>query len=166
MGRAAAQQEEQELKDPLEGPPEYRRMNWNEMNAALAKVRPAGGRPPEMPQYLIIRGTVSRVDVSPPGASVHWVDVYFRESAEQRSNAFETFYGAFNACTSNSDIFEDMFGPDFRSRMIGQVLEIEGEYQRADCKGYKGSIRISLAHQVHKVSGINPVDTKKRQPGR
>ena len=70
MGRAAAQQEEQELKDPLEGPPEYRRMNWNEMNAALAKVRPAGGRPPEMPQYLIIRGTVSRVDVSPPGVSV------------------------------------------------------------------------------------------------
>jgi len=166
MGQAAVQQEEQELKESLEGPPEYQRMNWNEMNVALAKVRPAGGRPPEMPPYLVIRGTVSRVDVSPPGASEHWINVYFRESAEERSNAFETFYGAFNTCTSSSEIFEDMFGPDFRSRMIGQVLEIEGEYQRYYCKGYKGSIRISLAHQVHKVAGINPVDTKKGQPGR
>jgi hypothetical protein len=145
--------EEQELRESLDGPPESERMNWNGMNKALGFVRPAQGRPPEMPQYLIIRGTVSRVDVSPPGASVHWVDVYFRESAEERSNAFETFYGAFNTCTSSSDIFEEMFGPDFRTRMIGQVLEIEGEYQRYYCKGWRGSIRITLAHQVHKIAG-------------
>jgi hypothetical protein len=44
-----------------------------------------------------------------------------------------------------------MFGADFRSRMIGQVLEVEGEYQRAYCKGWKGSIRVSLAHQLHVV---------------
>lgn len=160
IGQAAAQEEEQELKESLEGPPDYRHMNWNEMNAALAKVPPAKGRPSEMPQYLVIRGTVSRVDVSPPGASVHWVDVYFRESAEERSNAFETFYGAFNTCTSSSDIFEEMFGPNFRTNMIGQVLEIEGEYQRYYCKGWRGSIRVTLAHQVHKVAETNPVDIK------
>lgn len=157
--------EEQQLLESLDGPPESERMNWDGMNKALGFVRPAQGRPPEMPQYLVIRGTVSRVDVSPPGASVHWVNVWFRESAEERSNAFETFYGAFNTCTSSSDIFEDMFGPDFRTRMIGQVLEIEGEYQRYYCKGWRGSIRVTLAHQVHKVAETNPVDTKS-SPGR
>lgn len=147
----AASGEEQELKESLEGPPEFQRMNWNEMNHALAYVHGSGGRPAEMPQHLIIRGTVSRVDVSPRGASEHWVDVYFRESSEQASTSYETSYGAFNVCASDAGIFEDMFGPDFRSRMIGQVLEVRGEYQRNYCKGWKGSIRVSLTHQVHAV---------------
>ena len=76
------------------------------------------------------------------------MDVYFRESSEQASTADATSYGAFNVCTSSAGIFEDMFGPDFRSRMIGQVLEVEGEYQRNYCKGWKGSIRVTLARQV------------------
>jgi hypothetical protein len=151
LAGAAASGEEQGLKESLEGPPEFQRMNWNEMNLALAKVRPSGGRPAEMPQYLIIRGTVSRVEVSPPGASEHWVNVYFRESPEQESTSFETSYGAFNVCASDAGIFEDMFGPDFRSRMIGQVLEVEGEFQRNYCKGWKGSIRVTLARQLHAV---------------
>jgi hypothetical protein len=96
LAGAAARGEEQALKEALEGPPEFQRMNWTEMNLALANVRPSGGRPAEMPQYLIIRGTVSRVDVSPPGASEHWVNVYFRESPEQASTSRETVYGAFN----------------------------------------------------------------------
>ena len=146
-----AQEDEKERQQERrqQQPESYQPMTWKEMNLALAKVRPAGGRPPEMPEYLIIRGTVSRVDVSPPGASEHWVNVYFRESAEQASTSYETVYGAFNVCTSNAEIFSDMFGPDFRSRMIGQVLEVEGEYQRAYCKGWKGSIRVTLGRQVH-----------------
>jgi hypothetical protein len=151
LAGAAARGEEQELKESLEGPPEFQRMNWNEMSLALAHVHGSGGRPAEMPQYLIIRGTVSRVDVSPPEASEHWVNVYFRESPEQASTSHETVYGAFNVCTSNAEIFEDMFGPDFRSRMLGQVLEVEGEYQRSYCKGWKGSIRVTLARQLHAV---------------
>jgi len=35
--------------------------------------------------------------------------------------------------------------------MVGQVLEVEGEYQRNYCKGWKGSIRVTLARQVHLV---------------
>jgi hypothetical protein len=145
---AAAKQEEQELRDSLEGPPEFRRMNWDEMNSALNKVGPSGGRPPEMPRYLVIQATVSRVEVSPPGASEHWIDIYFRESPEQVSNRFETFYGRFNACTLRQDILEDMFGADFRSVMIGKTLELEGEYQRNYCKGWRGSVRVTLAHQL------------------
>ena len=144
MGRAVSQEQDQELKRSLAGQNELRRMNWSEMNEALAKVSPAGGRPPEMPQSLILRGTVSRVDVSPPQASEHWVNVYFRESPQEQ---------AFDVCTSDLGILVDMFGPDFRTRMIGQMLEVEGENQRNYCKGTKGSIRITLAHQLRKVTG-------------
>jgi hypothetical protein len=144
LGQAVSQEQERELKRSLAGQKELRRMNWSEMNQALAKVSPAGGRPPEMSQSLILRATVSRVDVSPPQASEHWVNVYFRESPEEQ---------AFNVCTSDPEILVDMFGPDFRTRMIGQMLEVEGEYQRNYCKGAKGSIRITLAHQLRKVTG-------------
>jgi hypothetical protein len=159
-GQLAATDQDNQLRESVDGPPDPARMNWDGMNKALGFVRPAQGRPPEMPQYLTIRGTISRVDVSPPGASVPWVNVWFRESAEQRSNAFETFYGPFNACASTPDIFEDAFGPDFRTRMIGQVVELEGEFQRYYCKGWKGSVRISLAHQIRKVASLDPIDIK------
>ncbi|MGA8757060.1 MAG: hypothetical protein WB611_12185 [Stellaceae bacterium] len=144
LGQAVSQEQDQELKRSLEGQQELRRMNWGEMNQALAKVSPTGGGPPEMPQSLILRATVSRVDVSPPQASEHWVNVYFRESPGEQ---------AFNVCTSDPAILVDVFGPDFRTRMIGQMLEVEGEYQRNYCKGTKGSIRITLAHQLRKVTG-------------
>jgi len=161
LGKEAGQEEEREREQERrkQRPESYTRMDWNEMNLALANVRPARGRPPEMPEYLIIRGTVSRVEVSPPGASEHWVDVYFRESAEQASTVYSTSYGAFNVCTSTAGIFEDMFGPDFRSRMIGQVLEVKGEYQRNYCKGWKGSIRVTLAGQVHSGKDQSPTGT-------
>jgi hypothetical protein len=144
IGGVAAREDEQQLKESLEGQKEFRRMTWSELNQALANVRPSGGRPQEMPEYLIIRGTVSRIDVSPPQASEHWVNIYFRESPEEQT---------FNICTSDPEILVDIFGPDFRSRMIGQVLEVEGEYQRNYCEGRKGSIRVTLAHQVRKVTG-------------
>jgi hypothetical protein len=73
QAKQQAQEEEREREQERrqQQPESYRRMNWQEMNLALANVRPARGRPPEMPEYLIIRGTVSRVDLSPPGASEH-----------------------------------------------------------------------------------------------
>jgi hypothetical protein len=144
LGKAASQEQEEELKRSLEGQKELRRTNWSELNQALAKVSPAGGRPPEMPQSLILRATVSQVDVSPPQASEHWVNVYFRESPQEQ---------AFNICPSNPEILVDIFGSDFRTRMIGQMLEVEDEYPRNYCKGVKGSIRITRAHQLRKVTG-------------
>ena len=80
------------------------------------------------------------------------MNVYFRESAERATGAFGTSYGKFKVCTVGTDILEGMFGPDFRTRMIGQVHEVRGEYGEG-CMGWKGSIRITLAQQVRKVSG-------------
>jgi hypothetical protein len=166
LGKQQAQEEEREREQERrqQQPESYTRMNWNDMNLALAKVR-GWGRPPEMPEFLIVRGTVSRVDLSPPGASEHWVNVYFRESPEQQSTSFETVYGAFNVCTLDATIFEDMFGPNFRSRMIGQVLEVQGEYQRNYCKGWKGSIRVTTARQVHSAGSKNGKDQSRVDTG-
>jgi hypothetical protein len=167
LGKQQAQEEEKEREEERrqQHPETYTRMNWNEMSLALANVHGSEGRPPEVPQFLIIRGTVSRVDLSPPGASQHWVNVYFRESSEQASTVYETSYGAFNICASNAGIFVDMFGPDFRSRMIGQVLEVQGEYQRNYCKGWKGSIRVTLARQVHSVGSKSGKDQSPADTG-
>jgi len=44
--------------------------------------------------------------------------------------------------------------------MMGQVVELEGEFQRYYCKGWKGSVRISLAHQIRRVAGLDPIDIK------
>jgi hypothetical protein len=167
LGKQQAQEEEREREQERrkERPESYTRMNWNEMNLALAHVHGSGGRPPEMPEFLIVRGTVSRVDLSPPGASEHWVNVYFRESSEQASSTYETSYGAFNVCASDATIFEDMFGPDFRSRMIGQVLEVQGEYQRNYCKGWKGSIRVTTARQVQSAGSKNGKDQTRADTG-
>lgn len=159
-GQFAATGEDDQLRQSLDGPPEAEHLNWSQMSKALQYVRPALGRPPEMPQYLSIRGTIARVDVSPPGASVPWVNVWFRELAEERSNAVGTLHGPFNACASSPAIFEDAFGSDFRTSMIGQVVELEGEFQRYYCNGWKGSVRISLAHQIRKVANLDPADIK------
>lgn len=153
MAGVIANAQDRGLKESLEGPPEYRLMSWDELNRAPAW-QPGGGRPRQMPPYLTMRGTVSRVEVRPAPSGINetgpWVNVYFRESTEQATGAFGTSYGAFNVCTFGTEIFEGMFGPDFRTRMNGQVLEVQGEYGNG-CMGWKGSIRIELAHQVRKI---------------
>jgi hypothetical protein len=142
------------VQESTEGAPEYRLMSWDELRRVPARP-PGGGRPSEMPRYFAMRGTVSRVEVRPVPSGINepgpWVNVYFRESAEQTTGGLGTSYGAFNVCTFGTDIFESMFGPDYRTRMIGQVLEVQGEYGHG-CMGWKGSIRISLAHQVRRIA--------------
>ena len=154
MAGITANAQERAMKESVEGPPEYRLMSWDELNRIPLR-GPGGGRPSQMPQYFALQGTVSRVEVRAAPSRINetgpWVNVYFRESTEQATGAFGTSYGAFNVCTWGTDIFEEMFGPDFRTRMIGQVLEVEGEYGQG-CMGWKGSIRIAMAHQVRKIA--------------
>jgi hypothetical protein len=141
------------FKESAQGPPDYRLMSWDELKRTPAWIS-GGGRPAQMPKYLAIRGTVSRVEERPVTSGINepgpWINVYFRESPEQTSTLFGTSYGAFNVCTWGKDIFEKMFGPDFRTRMVGQVLEVEGESGKS-CMGWKAGIRIELAHQIRKV---------------
>jgi len=114
--------------------------NWPDFSVALARTAQSGGLPQGIPKNIVIRGTVSRIVEAPANASEHWVDVFLNESPD----------GRFDVCALSPDIFQDVFGKDFRTSMIGQAIEVEGEIQRAYCKGYKGSIRVTLSHQLHK----------------
>jgi len=128
------QAREEQLKPPA-------LQNWPDFNLALAKIPRSGGLPPGMPRKIAIRGTVSRIEFSLPGASEPWVDVYFKESPD----------GIFNVCALYPEIFQDAFGADFGTRMIGQAIEVEGRLQRSRCKGHKGGIRVTLSRQMRRI---------------
>lgn len=128
------QAREEQLKPPA-------LQNWPDFNLALARIPRSGGLPPGMPRKIAIRGTVSRIEFSLPGASEPWVDVYFKESPD----------GIFNVCALYPEIFQDAFGADFGTRMIGQAIEVEGRLQRSRCKGHKGGIRVTLSRQMRRI---------------
>jgi hypothetical protein len=134
------------INRPAEPRPDAQPVSW----PVLVRTGRTGGMTPGIPRYIVLRGTVSRVEESLPGASVHWADVSFRE-APDTPDSNGKLYGVFNVCTSNSDIFQDVSGADFSTSMIGKAIEVEGEIRRSYCKGLKGSIRITLAHQLRVV---------------
>lgn len=113
---------------------------WPEFIVALAAAGASGGMPPGVPRNIIMRGTVSRIDEAPPNATDHWIDIFFKEAPD----------GRFDVCSLGPEILSEAYGPDFRTSLIGQVIEIEGEIERAYCKGFKGNVRISLAHQARR----------------
>ena len=135
------------------------RMDWSDLLTALRK--PGSKVWEKIPRNIIIRGTVSSVEVSKDTfePNIQWVDVAFRESPVTDVGPNRRPYSEFNVCTSSQDIFEDRFGADFSTSMIGKTVEIEGETQGAVCRGLRGSIRITLAHQVR------PVQSARFEPG-
>ena len=127
------------------------RMDWSDLLTALRK--PGSKVWEKIPRNIIIRGTVSSVEVSKDTfePNIQWVDVAFRESPVTDVGPNRRPYSEFNVCTSSQDIFEDRFGADFSTSMIGKTVEIEGETQGAVCRGLMSSIRVTLAHQVRPV---------------
>jgi hypothetical protein len=113
---------------------------WPEFTVALAAAGASGGLPPGVPRKIIVRGTVSRIEEAPPNASEHWIDIFFKEAPD----------GRFDVCSLGPEIFSEVYGPNFRTALIGQAIEVEGEIQRSNCKGFKGNVRISLAHQARR----------------
>ena len=112
------------------------RMDWSDLLTALRK--PGSKVWEKIPRNIIIRGTVSSVEVSKDTfePNIQWVDVAFRESPV-------------------TDV-----GPNRRPySMIGKTIEVEGESQGANCRGLRGSIRITLAWQVR------PVQSARLEPG-
>jgi hypothetical protein len=106
---AAAIAEKGEGPTQPDNRPGYTLMSWGDLDRALNAVQTGGGRPPEVPELMMVRGTVSRVEVSTPSPQHTQVDVSFREMPDQRK---------FTACASSTDDFEQLFDPDFRTRMV------------------------------------------------
>jgi hypothetical protein len=130
-----------------------RRMEWSDLLTALRTKPQSVGMWAVIPRNLVMRGTVSSVEVSKDAfePATEWLDVAFRESPVIDVGPNRRPYSAFNVCTSDRAILQQVFGPDFMTSMIGKTVEIEGETQGAVCRGLMSSIRVTLAHQVRPV---------------
>lgn len=138
--------EGRERQDELEPP---QRVNWKDLNGYRSYALRRDSGQDHLNKHIVIRGTVSRVDASPP-----WVDIFFRESPEE----------IFEVRSSSQDIFEEMFGSQFRSTMIGKTLDVEGEVYRIPRvigERQKDAIRVSLAHQVRATTGTDLTATER-----
>ena len=114
-------------------------VNWSDL---LATLRRGYGRQRDrdlFPKYIVIRGTVSKVEVN---------NVFFRESPDIDRGPNFPPAPEFAVCTTRLDIFQDVFGADFRTSMIGKSIEVQGEpfYGTGAC-----GIGITLARQVRPV---------------
>ena len=143
MGNLEKQVKKQEQEEQRERQKELaqpQRVNWNDMGEFLFLALPQHSTQPPVNKKIIVQGTVSRVDLPRPGSSQHWVNVYFKEIPDK----------AFDMCTSRPEILQDLFGPDFSSRMIGKTVEVEGEVTEHNCESTAG-IWVTLSHQLHVV---------------
>jgi hypothetical protein len=113
--------------------------NWPDFFVALGAAGASSGMPPGVPRVITVRGTVSKIEEGAPNASEHWIDIFFKEAPD----------GRFDACSLGPEILSEVYGPNFRTALIGQVIEVEGDIQHY-CKGFKGSVRLSLAHQARR----------------
>jgi hypothetical protein len=65
--------------------------------------------------------------------------IYFKESPD----------AAITVCTPSPDIFEEMFGGQNASALIGKTLEVAGIVEASSCTGRdKASIRVVESGQV------------------
>ena len=135
-------------------------ISWRDLLTAMNKHGRNPGRAPGIPKYIIVRGTVSGVDVAASGyePGVSWVNIFFKESPTA-ARGDGMVVPNFNVCSSDPGIFQQMFGPDFRSTMTGKAIEVQGEFPGGgNCKAWQGSLRITLARQIHPIASVTDAD--------
>jgi hypothetical protein len=150
-------------------------VNWSDLLSTLtrmaARERLSSGAPLRLPGDVIIRGTVSAVEIrqQPPDSSFYsWrppapqpfdanatipvVEINFCESPLAAGRP----YPEFNVCTERLDILTEQFGADFRTSMIGKVIEVRGiaNLPGTVCWGPLGEIQLFLARQVREVPSV------------
>lgn len=129
---------EEAARKEREGQP----VNWSDLEPALRSVRyPRPTILDVLPRYIVIRGTVSSVEVDD---STQYAEVTFREAPSVPN------YTRFKMCTKRLDILQERFGADFRTSMVGKPIEVRGS-PGGDCNREQG-MNILLAHHVRPVS--------------
>jgi hypothetical protein len=132
MAGAAAVQAEEEQQRAAELAPAMR-INLSDMTSYIYVAFRKDSRMKPVNRHIVVTGTVASLEVSsrPPD---RFYNVYFKEDPEHQ----------FAFCASSAD---DVFGPDFATRMAGKKVEIEGQLNKW-CHGANGSIRVVLEHQM------------------
>jgi len=102
----------------------------------------------------VVEGTVESVSVSSPNTPYQRFNAYFKEDPKHQL-AF---------CETSSDIFRDLFGPNYATTMVGKVVEVEGSVDRS-CHDANAGILVSLAHQLRVIGpGVAPLVAHVRSP--
>ncbi|HVY64599.1 MAG TPA: hypothetical protein VHH11_07245, partial [Gammaproteobacteria bacterium] len=123
-----------------------------------------GAKPLIANRHVVMRGTISRVELPNPGAQTPWIHVYFKDSAtvpKPDANLPGDYFindwlraekpeGVFAICELGADVFPEVFGVDWSTAMVGKTVELEGELNRGTCATAAG-IRIVLARQLRVV---------------
>jgi hypothetical protein len=137
-------------------------MTWQKYSSFTSSAfGPRGTRPLIANRHIIMRGTVSRLELPNPGAQTPWIHVYFKDSAsipkpppDLPGDYFVNDWlragqpeGAFAICELGADVFPELFGANWSTAMVGKTVEFEGELNRGTCATAAG-IRISLARQL------------------
>jgi len=131
-------------------------MNWKDLSSFITS---AFGmqRPLLTNRHILLRGTVSRVQLPAPRAEIPSVHVYFKEAAimdkpianlagDYFINKYIGTDQTFSICAADQSIFSDTFGANFVTAMVDKSVEMEGEVNSGAC-GTATGIRIDLAHQ-------------------
>jgi hypothetical protein len=135
---------------------------WTDLLAsfrrALNRDKLSSGEQFTMPGFITVRGTVSAVEIRQTpvlrgpdrNATIPVAEINFRESPPATG---PRPYPDFNVCTTRLDILQEVFGADYRTSMIGKVIEVHGR-PRGDCWAQIGEIEILLARQVRQVPSV------------
>ena len=97
------------------------------------------------PRYIVIQGTVSNVVMlEGPGSPnpIRQVNVAFRESPPVADARPRFAIPEFGVCATNPEIFQDVFGKDFLTSMVGKTIEVQGEGRGGgNCGSLKAAVR-------------------------
>ena len=138
-------------------------MNWKDLASFFTSAFGVRGRPPLMAnRYIILRGTISRVQAPNPGAQSPWVYAYFKDvsAMEKPVEGLPGDYSilpyvgkeqAFGICSTDPSIFSEIFGANYGTAMPGKTVEMEGELNSGGC-GTAAGIKVTLARQLKLVT--------------
>lgn len=112
-----------------------------------------------MPDHIALRGTVASVEIDQRPVDATTVmpvaQIFFRESPDDTAGPSGPAHPEFNVCTGRLDILQDLFGADYRTSMVGKVIEVQGSlghrFLGVMCSGRRGSLALVLARQLRTV---------------
>ena len=136
-------------------------MNWKDLSSFITSAFGMQG-PLLTNRHIVLRGTVSRVELPKPGAEIPYVHVYFKEASTMEKpvanlpgdyfiNKYIGTDQTFSVCATDAGIYRDSFGTNFVTAMVGKSVEMEGEVNSGTC-GSAAGIRMDLARQLKLVT--------------
>jgi hypothetical protein len=124
------------------------RVNWSDIvDYIYLALRRQDSRMKPVPRHILIVGTVDTV--TSPDGSTKFFNAYFKEDPKHQ----------FAVCTDEREVFQDRFGTDFVTKMVGKTVEVEGWVDKF-CRVGAG-LKVTLVHQLRAIGPGVPATVAK-----